>query len=134
MKKRTLIVLSAVALLTLAAATGCTSSYATSEQVMYLQNQVNSLNSSLNSTQQELASAKQQLQSAQQSLTDAQARQQQNRYVTSSQPGIVYPPVVVYRSYNYGTPWYPSPAPVRPPQPYPYPHPQPLPHPAPPAP
>ena len=128
-------ILSAAALLTMAAATGCTSSYATSDQVMYLQNQVNSLNSSLNSTQQELATAKQQLQSAQQSLTEAQAKQQQSTYVTGSQPGIVYPPVVVYRSYNYGTPWYPSPAPLRPPQPYPqpypYPHPQPFPHPAP---
>jgi hypothetical protein len=131
MKKSILIVLSAVALLTMAAATGCTSSYASSDQVMYLQNQVNSLNSSLNSTQQELASAKQQLQSTQQSLTDAQAKRQQNRYVTGAQPGIVYPPVVVYRGYNYSTPWHPSPTPFRPPQPYPYPHPQPLPHPAP---
>ncbi len=128
MKSKIFIVTVSMALIATLAATGCTASYATSYQVMGLQNQVNSLNSSLSSTQQELASTRQQLQSTQQSLTAAQAKQQQSTYVTSAQPSVVYPPVVVYRSYSYGTPWYPSPMPARPP----YPVQPPLPHPYPP--
>lgn len=119
MKNKILVVSLTLALITILAATGCTSSYATSDQVYGLQNQVNSLNSSLNSTQQELATTKQQLQTAQQSLNQAQSRQQQRTYVTSAQPQVVYPPVVIYRSYSYGTPWNQYPQPVRPPQPMP---------------
>jgi hypothetical protein len=119
MKNKILIVSLTLALITTLAATGCTSSYATTDQVYGLQNQVNSLNSSLNSTQQQLASTQQQLQTTQQSLNVAQSRQQQNTYVTSAQPNVVYPPVVIYRSYSYGTPWHQSQPPVRSPQPAP---------------
>jgi len=118
MKNKRLIVLLTLALLTIVAATSCTS-YATTEQVQALQNQVNSLGSQLNSnqqqlvaTQQQLASTQQQLASAQQSLSQAQSQlQQQNTYSTSAQP--VYQPNMIYqtypylyRSYTYGTPWY----------------------------
>ncbi len=105
MKIKVLIGLLALVLLTVAAASGC-SSYVSSDQVQSLQNQVNSLSNSLNSTQQQLASTQQQLNSTQQSLAQAQAQsqQQQNTYTTSAQP--VYPPTVIYRTYQHTTPWY----------------------------
>jgi TolA-binding protein len=122
MKIKVIIGLLALVLLTVAAFTGC-SSYASSDQVLSLQNQVNSLSTSLNSTQQQLASTQQQLNSAQQSLAQNQS-QQQNTYTTSAQP--IRPPAVIYRTYPYATPWQqfplpPRPQPVRPPLP-PYPH------------
>jgi septal ring factor EnvC (AmiA/AmiB activator) len=126
-KIKVLIGLLALALLTVAAATGCSSSGVTTEQVMALQNQVNSLSNSLNSnqqqlasTQQQLATTQQQLVSAQQSLSQSQSQvQQQKTYVTYAQP--VYQPTVIYRAYPYGTPWYQYPVPSRPPQPFPTP-------------
>ena len=63
-EKSTLIVLMSLALVGVRAAAGCASSYATNEQVSYLQAQVNSLSGSLTSTQQELAITQQQLQTA----------------------------------------------------------------------
>jgi septal ring factor EnvC (AmiA/AmiB activator) len=117
MKIKVLIGLLALVLLTVAAASGC-SSYVSSDQVQSLQNQVNSLSNSLNSTQQQLASTQQQLNSTQQSLAQAQAQsqQQQNTYTTSAQP--MYPPTIIYRTYPHTTPWYQFP---RSPQPI-YPH------------
>lgn len=122
MKNKFLIALPTLILLTIVTAAGCSSSYATSEQVAALQNQVNSLNSSLNSTQQQLTSTQQQLVSAQQSLSQAQSQlQQQKTQVTSVQPMPVYRPVyqptIIYRTYPYVTLWYQSPLPSRPPQP-----------------
>ncbi|MCX6006386.1 MAG: hypothetical protein NTZ34_03885, partial [Chloroflexi bacterium] len=102
MKIKVLIGLLTLVLLTMAAATGC-SSYVSSEQVQSLQNQVNSLSTSLNSTQQQLASTQQQLNTAQQSLSQAQS-QQQKTYTTYAQPEAVYQPAVIYRTYSYGTP------------------------------
>jgi peptidoglycan hydrolase CwlO-like protein len=112
MKNKPLIVLVALALLTLVVAAGCAPSYATNEQVMSLQSQVNSLSNALNSTQQQLvstqqqlASTQQQLNSAQQSLSQMQTRlQQQTTYSTSSQP--VYQPNTIYQTYPYVTPYY----------------------------
>ena len=120
MKIKVLLGLLTLMLLTMVAATGC-SSYVSSDQVMSLQNQVNSLSNSLNSTQQQLASTQQQLNSAQQSLAQAQS-QQQNTYTTSAQP--VYQPPVIYQTYPYVTPWHQLPLHPRlpqSPQP-PYPH------------
>ncbi len=105
MKSKIFIVSLALALSAVLMATGCASSYATSDQVFSLQNQVNSLGVSLNSTQQALASTQQQLQSAQQSLSEVQSEQQQNTYVVSAQPGVVDEPVTVSLSNTHGTTW-----------------------------
>ena len=121
MKNKFLFILLAGMLVTIATVTGCSSSYATSDQVMTLQNQVNSLNNSLNSTQQDLASTQQQLQTAQQSLSQAQSnQQQQNTYTTYAQPRVLYQPAyqapIIVRTYPYVTQWYPSPWHQQPPQ------------------
>jgi septal ring factor EnvC (AmiA/AmiB activator) len=101
LKNKSLIVLLTLVLLTIAAATGCSSSFVSNEQLMGLQNQVNSLSNSLNSTQQQLASTQQQLVSAQQSLSQAQSQlQQQKTYVPSAQPANQ--PNIIYRTYPYG--------------------------------
>jgi ABC-type transporter Mla subunit MlaD len=126
MKKTPVIILMALVLLTLIAAAGCTTSYATSDQVMSLQSQVNSLTGQLNSTQQQLVSTQQQLASAQQQLSSVQQaqsqlqqqQQQQRTYTTTAQP--VYPNTYyqtypyIYQTYPY-TPWNQYP------RPYPYP-------------
>ena len=124
MKIKVLIGLLTLVLLTITAATGC-SSYVSSEQVQSLQNQVNSLSSSLTSTQQQLASTQQQLNTAQQSISQAQSQQQQKTYTTYAQPGTVYQPTVIYRTYPYGTPWYSQPQRPIPPSPLPVPSPHP---------
>ena len=125
MKNKIFIVLLPLSLLAMVVATGCSSSGATSEQIMALQNQINSLNNSLNSTQQQLNSTQQQLQTAQQALSQAQSQlQEQNKSVTSAQPRTTYQSTVIYRTYpyvyggySYGAPWYYHPTPPAPPAP-----------------
>ena len=110
----------ATVLLVVLLAAGCTSSYATSDQVMSLQSQVNSLSSQLNTAQQQLASSQQQLTSAQQALTQAQSSaSQQNTYTTYAQPAY---PRIIYFSNRYSTGWnFWQPRPI-PPAPPPFPH------------
>ena len=105
MRTRVVIVLLSLVLLISLTATGCTSSYATDEQVQALQNQLqalqnqlqtlqdqlNSLTSQLDSTQQQLALTQQQLDSTQQQLSEAQSELQQQQSTST----------VIYRTYPY---------------------------------